>query len=365
MPKTQREISLKFKIGIGHENSTMRKILNRIKKTDWQIIAIYYAFIYPLVYITNSLSGRHELISWEGLKWLGIYFFDFSLDVVVLILVVFWLFHDYYQQKRYGLAFVLIVFLITALAFLHPVLVPAMYDFAPQEGKNWIVWTFEGIENNFSSIVGLCLFLIGKQHYESKNQIMQLQKEMKESELQLLRAQIDPHFLFNNLNILDILINLDPKKASRYTKRLSSLYRYMIRHKDQDVVSLKEEWQFSEDYIFLLEQRFDELFLFENSLEGKDLDSYFIPPASMQTLLENIVKHNFALPEEPIHATIYLENDFLCVKNDRKPKENVKDSTGTGLTNLKKRIRLLTDQTVEIEQTEDTFTVKVPLVKLV
>lgn len=114
----------------------------------------------------------------------------------------------------------------------------------------------------------------------------------------------------------------------------------MICHKDQDVVSLKEEWAFSEDYIFLLEQRFDELFLFDNGLAGKDLDSYFIPPASMQTLLENIVKHNFALPEASIHVTIYLEDDFLCVKNDRKPKENVKDSTGTGLTNLKKRIRL-------------------------
>jgi len=85
----------------------------------------------------------------------------------------------------------------------------------------------------------------------------------------------------------------------------------------------------------------------------------------MQTLLENIVKHNFALPEAPIHATIYLENDFLCVKNDCKPKENVKDSTGTGLTNLKKRIRLLTDQSVEIEQTDDVFLVKVPLVRLV
>lgn len=365
MPKTQREISLKYKTGIGHENRTMKKIFKRVKKTDWQIIGAYYAFVYPMVYISNSLYGRNELISWDGLKWLGIYLFDYSLDVLVLILVVFWIFHDFYQQKKYGLAFSLLLLVLIIQAFLQPILIPAMYGFAEAEGVNWITWIFEGIENNFLSIVGLCLFLIGKQFYESKNQIMQLQKEMKESELQLLRAQIDPHFLFNNLNILDILINLDPKKASRYTKRLSSLYRYMIRHKDQDVVSLKEEWAFSEDYIFLLEQRFDELFLFDNDLGGNDLDSYFIPPASMQTLLENIVKHNFALPDEPIHATIYLENDFLCVKNDRRPKENVKDSTGTGLTNLKKRIKLLTDQTVEIEQKEDTFLVKVPLVRLV
>ena len=291
MRKTPKGISLNCKTGIGQENRTMWKILNRIKKTDWQIIGIYYGFVYPMVYISNSLYGRNELISWDGLRWLGIYFFDYSLDIIVLILVVFWIFPNFFQQKKYGSALGLILLIITLQVFLQPILVPAMYDFAEAEGEHWFVWIFGGIENNFASIVGLCLFLIGKQFYESKNQVMQLQKEMKESELQLLRAQIDPHFLFNNLNILDILINLDPKKASRYTKRLSSLYRYMIRHKDQDVVSLKEEWQFSEDYIFLLEQRFDELFLFENALVGKDLESYFIPPASMQTLLENIVKH--------------------------------------------------------------------------
>lgn len=343
----------------------MRKIFSRIKKTDWQIIGIYYAFVLPMVYLTNSLFGRNELISWDGLQWFFIYIFDYSIDVFAMILVVFWIFHEYFQQKRYGLALGLIVLVITIQVFLQPVLVPAMYGFANAEGENWVVWIFSGIENNFASIVGLCLFLIGKQYYESKNQVMQLQKEMKESELQLLRAQIDPHFLFNNLNILDILINIDPKKASQYTKRLSSLYRYMIRHKDQDVVSLEEEWSFSEDYIFLLEQRFDELFKFKNELNDKNLDTYFIPPASMQTLLENIVKHNIALPEEPIHAKVYLEADHLCVENDRRPKENVKDSTGTGLTSLKKRIKLLTDQTLIIEQTATTFLVKVPLVKLV
>ena len=139
----------------------------------------------------------------------------------------------------------------------------------------------------------------------------------------------------------------------------------MIRHKDQDVVSLKEEWQFSEDYIFLLQQRFDDLYFFDSSLDGENLEEYFIPPASMQTLLENIVKHNFALPDEPIHAKIYLEGNYLCVQNDSRPKESVKDSMGTGLNNLKKRIRLLTDQNLIIEKKLTSFLVKVPLVKLV
>jgi len=340
----------------------MRAIFKRVKKTDWFLIGMYYAFVLPMVFITNGMNGKYESWSWEGFRWFWIYFFDFGLDVFVLILVVFWIFYKYFQEKKYVRAFLLIIGLLLLQRVIQPWLFPVMYDHL---GDNYILQLFDGLENNFSSIMGLCVFLIGKQFYESKNTIMQLEKEKKESELQLLRAQVDPHFLFNNLNILDILIKIDPDKASRYTKRLSSLYRYMIRHKDQDVVSLEEEWAFSEDYIYLLQQRFDELFVFNNKLDGIDLDTYFIPPASMQTLLENIVKHNFALPDAPISASIYLEGDFLCVENDNRPKEQVKDSTGTGLTNLKKRIQLLTDKNVIIEKTATTFLVKVPLVRLV
>ena len=110
---------------------------------------------------------------------------------------------------------------------IQPWLFPMMYAHLDTD---IITKLLSGLETNFNSIVGPCLFLIAKQYYESKNEVMKLEKEKKESELQLLRAQIDPHFLFNNLNILDILINIDPKKASLYTKRLSSLYRYMIKY---------------------------------------------------------------------------------------------------------------------------------------
>ena len=340
----------------------MRKILNRVSKTDWFIIGLYYSFVIPMVFVTNGLTGIYDMWSWEGLIWMKDYFLDFGLDTIVLILVVFWIFPDFFQKRKYFVTFYLVIGLLLLQRIIQPWLFPKMYKYLDQDV---IIRLLGGIENNFDSIIGLCLFLIAKQHYESKNKVMQLEKEKKESELQLLRAQIDPHFLFNNLNILDILINIDPKKASHYTKRLSSLYRYMIRHKDQDVVSVAEEWQFSKDYIYLLQQRFDELYVFENELEGKELDTFFIPPASMQTLLENIVKHNLALPNEPIHASIFLEEDYLCVQNDNRPKESVKDSTGTGLNNLKKRIQFLTDQTLLIETTATQFIVKVPLVKLV
>lgn len=340
----------------------MRNIFKRVTKTDWQLIGVYYSFVIPFVFVSNSLAGQYEMLSWRGLKAIGIITYDFGIDVFVVILVVYWIFHNYFEQKEYFKTLYLTAAILLLQRILQPWLVPWGYDHLD---ANFLLQLVEGLETNFDSMIGPSIFLIGKKHYESKNQVMQLEKEKKESELQLLRAQIDPHFLFNNLNILDILIGIDPKKASRYTKRLSSLYRYMIRHKDQDVVSLKEEWQFSEDYIFLLQQRFDELYFFDSTLDKEDLDSYFIPPASMQTLLENIVKHNFALPGNPIHAKIYLEIDHLCVQNDNRPKESVKDSTGTGLNNLKKRIQLLTDQNLIVEKTATSFLVKVPLVKLV
>ena len=340
----------------------MKNIFKRVTKTDWQLIGIYYSFLVPFTYVNSSLVGNHEMISWRGLAALGIFTYDYCIDIFVVILVVYWFFHDYFEQKKYFKALYLTAALLLLQRILQPWLIPWLYK---DLDENFLLQLVEGIEANFDAIIGPCIFLILKKHYDSKNQVMQLEKEKKESELQLLRAQIDPHFLFNNLNILDILIGIDPKKASRYTKRLSSLYRYMIRHKDQDVVSLKEEWQFSEDYIFLLQQRFDDLYFFDSTLDEESLDQYFIPPASMQTLLENIVKHNFALPDRPIRATIYLEADHLCVQNDNRPKESVKDSTGTGLNNLKKRIELLTDQDLIVEKTATSFLVKVPLVKLV
>ncbi len=340
----------------------MKNIFKRATKTDWQLIGVYYSFVIPFVYLEGLLEGKYEMFSWGGLKALGIFTFDFSLDVVVVLIVVYWIFNDFFHEKKYFKTLYLTVAILLLQRVIQPWLVPWMYEHLDE---NFLMQLIEGIETNFNSMIGPSLFLIGKKHYESKNQVMQLEKEKKESELQLLRAQIDPHFLFNNLNILDILIGIDPKKASRYTKRLSSLYRYMIRHKDQDVVSLKEEWQFSEDYIFLLQQRFDDLYFFDSTLDKENLDEYFIPPASMQTLLENIVKHNFALPDEPIRAKIYLEADHLCVQNTNRPKESVKDSTGTGLNNLKKRIQLLTDQNLIVEKTATSFLVKVPLVKLV
>ena len=105
----------------------MRKILNRIGKTDWFIIGLYYSFVIPMVYITNGLNGVHGFLSWEGVGWLITYTLDFGLDTIALILVVFWIFPDYFQQRKYFHAFYLVVGLLILQRVIQPWLFPSMY----------------------------------------------------------------------------------------------------------------------------------------------------------------------------------------------------------------------------------------------
>ncbi len=334
--------------------------LKNIQRTDWLLIGIYYGLALLIEVPAILLNEELPFFGPEGIYVFGFKSADYLLDILVEIIMVFFIFYRYFFQKKYYTAFFLALLLLAAQVFIQPIILSNGYQ--AQLPINLGLF-LDQLADNVQAITGVCFILIAKQFYESKSQIMELQKEKKESELRWLKSQIDPHFLFNNLNILDILINTDPKKASTYTKRLSSLYRYMIRHKDEDVVSLAEEWNFSQDYIYLLQQRFDELFIFKFDLAFAKLHNYYIPPASMQTLLENIVKHNVALPDEPITTEIYLEDDCLIIKNELRKKLNVKDSTGTGLDNLRKRIKILTDQEMQVEQGSDYFLVKVPLVK--
>ena len=126
---------------------------------------------------------------------------------------------------------------------------------------------------------------------------------------------------------------------------------------------LSTEWEFCQDYIYLMGQRFNGLFPVQNNLNPELAEQYFIPPASVQTLLENITKHNVALPQNPVHTEIRIADDYLIMSNEYQPKAQVQDSTGTGLHNLAARIALLTDKKLEYEVQNGHFIVRLPLVK--
>ncbi|MFD0962831.1 2TM domain-containing protein [Pseudofulvibacter geojedonensis] len=175
-----------------------------------------------------------------------------------------------------------------------------------------------------------------------------------------LKSQLDPHFLFNSLNVLTSLIEEDQDKAQKFTTSLSKVYRYVLEQKDKDLVSLEEELHFAKTYMSLLKMRFEGAIFIElpkviNNPEAK------VVPLSLQILLENCIKHNVVSEGNPLKIRVVEDNDQLIVINNFQPKQTVKKSSGVGLQNIKERYNILSTREMFISQQNNEFTVQIPL----
>ncbi len=175
-----------------------------------------------------------------------------------------------------------------------------------------------------------------------------------------LKNQIDPHFLFNSLNVLSSLIEENPENAQRFTTSLSKIYRYVLEQKDKELVSVEEELSFAKTYMNLLKMRFENSLDYELKIDAIPADAKVVP-LSLQLLLENTVKHNIVSDQKPLRITIFIENNYLVVQNDFQKKEVLQERRGLGLQNIVNRYGIITDRKVIIDQTEKTFTVKIPI----
>lgn len=187
-----------------------------------------------------------------------------------------------------------------------------------------------------------------------------LQKESIRLQYQALKNQVNPHFLFNSLNSLTSLVYQDQDQAAKFIKQLSEVYRYVLTHKDIELVRLSDELEFSNRYIFLQQIRLGENlqvnFNIENNL------NLFIVPVSLQILLENAIKHNEASDENPLVIDITRNENTLSIRNNLQLKKALKDSGGIGLSTIKARYSFLADQEVRTIQTDDYFQVDIPLI---
>lgn len=201
-----------------------------------------------------------------------------------------------------------------------------------------------------------------KRNYEAKLEAEQLLAQAKISQFEGLKSQLDPHFLFNSLNILTALIAENPEKAQRFTEELSHIYRYILEQKERPWVNIAEEMAFAKSYLHLLKTRFEESIQFE--ILGEIPEEKWLIPLSLQLLLENAIKHNIATLQQPLKIRIYAENNHLIVENNlqKRPKNTARK--GFGLTNIQKRYALQTQQTVGIEETATKFSVKLPIINL-
>ena len=180
------------------------------------------------------------------------------------------------------------------------------------------------------------------------------------AKFETLKNQIDPHFLFNSLNVLSSLIEENPENAQRFTTSLSKVYRYVLEQKDKDLVSIEEELAFAKTYMNLLQMRFENSLTYEVLIENVDSEAKVVP-LSLQLLLENAVKHNIISEQKPLHIKIYIEKDALVIQNNFQKKAVLQDGQGVGIQNIISRYDIITDRKVAINQSENTFTVKLPI----
>lgn len=187
-----------------------------------------------------------------------------------------------------------------------------------------------------------------------------LQKENALLKYRQLKNQINPHFLFNSLNVLVSLINKDSGLAVKYTKKLSAVYRYVLTQDEQDTVTVREETEFIENYIGILKARFNEGLEFRFDIKPSDMTRR-VPPMSLQLLIENAVKHNAVSPERPLSIDIASDGHFLCVSNNINPRLSSGEGTGVGLKNLSNKYAILAGRDISVSDDGNVFSVKLPL----
>ncbi len=223
--------------------------------------------------------------------------------------------------------------------------------------------------NSNSAAIFCTIMIIGI--YESVYFMNELRKSVEEKEtlkreslsaqLNALKTQVNPHFLFNNLNTLSALIPDNPDQAIEFVQQLSKVYRHILEVQEEKSIPLKDELDVLRAYGFLLKTRF-----------GKNLDIHIdvpdeklqqrIVPLSLQLLMENAIKHNIVSSEKPLMINVFAENGHLVVSNNLQVKNQLIESTGIGLNNIRNRYKLLGDDEVKVSESGDSFTVSIPLI---
>lgn len=286
--------------------------------------------------------------------WYGNEFVSRSIDHYISWLVN--------PAKRYALgligAAVFSTIAILSLAFLFKAL------FNVSIGNDWqLVWITIGV-----SLI-ILLFMLSKEFLYSWRELAlreeKIRSELMLSKFETLKSQLNPHFMFNSLTALSSLVYEDQDLAVKYINQLSKVFRYVLDAGKQEAVSLKNELDVMEAYIFLQKIRFGPNFVVEQNIDESQLDK-MVAPLVIQMLLENAIKHNEISQANPLIVKIYNDDRFLTIENQIHYKEVMKqDSTNVGLENIRSRYEVLSDQPIEIVEDKERFMVKVPLLSQV
>jgi sensor histidine kinase YesM len=243
--------------------------------------------------------------------------------------------------------------------------------------KAWRVWSREPGDDNgplmnavFLFVIAACfianiyeILFLNREKEQNESRVEQLNIAKAQAELEALKNQIDPHFIFNSLNTLSFLITRDPKSARRYNDTLALVYRYILANRERDLVLLREEIDFIGNYFYLLKIRFAESISMAIEITDLSAENFLIPPISMQTLIENAIKHNEFSEATPLAIAVSISSDYVIVSNIMHRADQPLPSSKIGLRNLDNRYKLITKRNIIIENNFESFIVKLPIIR--
>ena len=339
------------------------------KKIKWLIIAgsmppIYFNIRALIEQGENKLNLFYDYIFWFGIS-IGITIFL----AIIIFQQIKWLEKVLPWKKNVAKRIVAEIFL-TAITVLSAMTIMAYFTY-PMHVRfcNNVSFNAHLFEEYSAGIILLIIILsITEGSYfftEWKNGLVlseKLKKEKVESQIEALRNQANPHFLFNSLNVLSSLVHADPDKAEEFINKFASVYRYVLNIQNKNLVTLKEELDFLNSYLYLQKIRFKEGLEITIDL-NKEIEEHFVLPFSLQFMVENAIKHNIVSKDSPLKVNIFLKEDKICVINNIQLRDNEDETTGMGLKNLQQRYFLLANVMPEYEQKNEEFVVSIPLLK--
>lgn len=236
---------------------------------------------------------------------------------------------------------------------------------------HWVPFTIPYIK--FIIFVGLAITFAVSGIYQSifffrqwRATILEKEKlhvENLENQLNSLKNQVNPHFLFNSLNVLATLIHTDTEKAETFIKEFSAMYRYILEKGEKNFVTLQEELEFLKAFIFLQKIRFGDNIKVHLQIDSDELQK-LLPPVALQSVVENAFKHNIVSKRKPLQVSVSTKEGAIWVKNNLQKREDEVVSTGLGLQNLKAKYALLSDKKPEFYVENDSFTARLPLLEV-
>jgi len=203
-----------------------------------------------------------------------------------------------------------------------------------------------------------------QQNYENQHVSMELERFRNDNlsaQYDLLKQQVNPHFLFNSLNTLKAMVETGDKQSVDFILKLSNFYRYTLESRKLDLIHVREEMEILNAYLFLQKARFDDGFIFSSTLNDEAMKT-LIPPFTLQLLVENCLKHNVVSLKKPLYINIYLQDDKIVVENSIQLKNSEENSLGVGLKNIELKYSHLLDKQVEIHNDQQLFQIKLPLI---